>query len=160
MRRVPCPYRGRPPGARFAANAFKNALFGSVLIRWRVLQLGSKGNTAGSKVRGPGVANANGTNLAPLAGGQPTWCVQVGGRLDIKKEISEINFVASLTDSTIRGYESAPHLPDAIVTADKKINSEPLSTCGPRSRPSEHVARMTRHTHPCRWAHGDGILIV
>jgi hypothetical protein len=59
-------------------------------------ELGSKGNTAGSKV---------------------------GGRLDIKKEISEINFVASLTDSTIRGYESAPHLPDAIVTADKKINS-------------------------------------
>lgn len=59
-------------------------------------ELGSKGNTAGSKV---------------------------GGRVDIKKEVNEITFVASLTDSTIRGYESAPHLPDVIVTADKRINS-------------------------------------
>jgi hypothetical protein len=48
---------------------------------------------------------------------------QVGGRVDIVKEINEITFTASLTDSTVRGYESAPYLPDAIVTADKRINS-------------------------------------
>lgn len=59
-------------------------------------ELGSKGDTAGSKV---------------------------GGRADIRKEINEINFVASLTDSTIRGYDAAPYLPDAIITADKRINS-------------------------------------
>ena len=32
--------------------------------------------------------------------------------------------MASFTDSTLRGYESAPHLPDAIITADKRINGE------------------------------------
>jgi hypothetical protein len=60
-------------------------------------EIGAKGNTAGSKV---------------------------GGRVDIRKEINEINFVASFTDSTIRGYESAPHLPDALITADKRINDK------------------------------------
>lgn len=50
--------------------------------------------------------------------------VQLGGRVDIRKEINEINFVASFTDSTVRGYESAPHLPDAIITADKRINGK------------------------------------
>ena len=54
--------------------------------------------------------------------------------MDIRKEINEINFVASLTDSTVRGYESAPYLPDAIVTADKRINStysyrESITSC-------------------------------
>ena len=61
-----------------------------------------------------------------------TGCsLQVGGRVDIKKEIDEINFVASLTDSTVRGYDSAPYLPDAIITADKRINSEHPRTCLP-----------------------------
>lgn len=59
---------------------------------------------------------------------------QVGGRVDIKKEINEINFIASLTDSTIRGYESAPHLPDAIITADKRINSKQFRSCLPVSK--------------------------
>lgn len=57
-------------------------------------EVGSKGNTAGSKV---------------------------GGRVDIRKDIEDIRLVASLTDSTIRGYESAPYLPDAIITADKRV---------------------------------------
>jgi hypothetical protein len=48
---------------------------------------------------------------------------KVGGRVDIAKEIGEINFVVSLTDATIKGYEAAPWLKDAIVTAEKKLNS-------------------------------------
>lgn len=55
-----------------------------------------------------------------------SYIAQAGGRVDIVKEINEITFTASLTDSTIRGYESAPYLPDAIVTADKRINGELL----------------------------------
>lgn len=57
--------------------------------------------------------------------------LQVGGRADIRKEINEINFVASLTDSTIRGYDAAPYLPDAIITADKRINSKLVNLCEP-----------------------------
>lgn len=57
--------------------------------------------------------------------------LQVGGRADIRKEINEINFVASLTDSTIRGYDAAPYLPDAIITADKRINSKSNTHCWP-----------------------------
>ncbi len=46
--------------------------------------------------------------------------------MDIRKDIEDIRFVASLTDSTIRGYESAPYLPDAILTADKRVTGELL----------------------------------
>ena len=47
--------------------------------------------------------------------------------MDIRKDIDDIRFVASLTDSTIRGYESAPYLPDAIVTADKRVTGKRCS---------------------------------
>ena len=46
-----------------------------------------------------------------------------GGRIDIKRQIEDFNIVASLTDNTLRDYEAAPWLKDALVTADKKISS-------------------------------------
>ena len=44
--------------------------------------------------------------------------------------------VASLTDNTLRAYESAPWLRDAIVTADKKVSSA--------SRPVQHLPAISR----------------
>ena len=55
--------------------------------------IGSRGNTAGSKV---------------------------GGRMDVSRSIEDIHFTASVTDSTVRGYED---LNDLLVTGSKKINS-------------------------------------
>ena len=39
--------------------------------------------------------------------------------------VEDFKVVASFTDNTLRTYESAPWLRDAIVTADKKISSAP-----------------------------------
>ena len=53
-----------------------------------------------------------------------SW-LTAGGRVDIHGYIDEFKVVASLTDNTLRAYESAPWLRDAIVTADKKVSSKP-----------------------------------
>lgn len=48
----------------------------------------------------------------------------VGGRVDLRKEINEIKFTASLTDASARDYEAAPWLKDSIITAEKRLNSK------------------------------------
>ena len=48
-----------------------------------------------------------------------------GGRVDVRKQVEDFNLVASLTDNTLRDYEAAPWLKEALVTADKKISSAP-----------------------------------
>ena len=48
----------------------------------------------------------------------------VGGRVDLRKEINEIKFTASITDATARDYEAAPWLKDSIITAEKRLNSK------------------------------------
>lgn len=53
------------------------------------------------------------------------WLAWAGGRVDVKREIEDFNIVASLTDNTLRDYEAAPWLKEALVTADKKISSAP-----------------------------------
>ena len=50
----------------------------------------------------------------------------VGGRVDVKRQIEEFNVVASFTDTTLRDYDAAPWLKEALVTADKKISSASL----------------------------------
>lgn len=64
--------------------------------------------------------------------------------MDIRRDIEDIRFVASLTDSTIRGYESAPYLPDAIVTADKRVTGEL------RFKISSRLSGMTRILPRCK----------
>ncbi len=48
----------------------------------------------------------------------------LGGRVDLRKEINEIKFTASITDASARDYEAAPWLKDSIVTAEKRLNGE------------------------------------
>ena len=48
----------------------------------------------------------------------------VGGRVDLRKEINEIKFTASITDASARDYEAAPWLKDSIITAEKRLNGE------------------------------------
>ena len=48
----------------------------------------------------------------------------VGGRADLRKEINEIKFTASITDASARDYEAAPWLKDSIITAEKRLNSK------------------------------------
>ena len=50
--------------------------------------------------------------------------------MDVKRQIEDFNVVASLTDNTLRDYEAAPWLKDALVTADKKISSAPPAGVG------------------------------
>jgi hypothetical protein len=56
-------------------------------------------------------------------GGNTAAATKLGGRVDIKRQINEIDFILSVTDATIRDYESAPWTRDAILTAGKKVNS-------------------------------------
>lgn len=46
-----------------------------------------------------------------------------GGRIDVRRQIEDFNVIASLTDNTVRNYDAAPWLKDALLTADKKISS-------------------------------------
>ncbi|DBA69267.1 hypothetical protein WJX79_004479 [Trebouxia sp. C0005] len=48
----------------------------------------------------------------------------LGGRVDLRKEINEIKFTASITDASARDYEAAPWLKDSIVTAEKRLNDQ------------------------------------
>lgn len=47
-----------------------------------------------------------------------------GGRADLRKEINDIHFTASVTDNSLRDYENAPQIRDGVITAEKRINSE------------------------------------
>ena len=49
-----------------------------------------------------------------------------GGRIDVRRQIEDFNIIASLTDNTVRDYDAAPWLKDALLTADKKISSASL----------------------------------
>ena len=59
--------------------------------------------------------------------GQDRGSVGVGGRVDLRKEINDIKFTASITDASARDYEAAPWLKDSIITAEKRLNGEYLS---------------------------------
>ncbi|KAK9824139.1 hypothetical protein WJX72_008067 [[Myrmecia] bisecta] len=72
---------------------------------------------------------------------------KVGGRVDLAKEIGEINFVLSLTDATIKGYEAAPWLKDAILTAEKKINSNVTLGLGYDAGAKNAFASVTGETN-------------
>ena len=48
---------------------------------------------------------------------------QLGGRVDILKEIEGIAFVASITDQTLQTIDSAPWARDLLISAEKKISS-------------------------------------
>jgi len=79
--------------------------------------IGSRGNTAGSKV---------------------------GGRLDVSRSIEDIHFTASVTDSTVRGYED---LNDLLVTGSKKINSNLDLTLGYDAGVKGAFASVTGNTN-------------
>ena len=57
-------------------------------------------------------------------GGKGQPFSNVGGRVDLRKEINDIKFTASITDASARDYEAAPWLKDSIVTAEKRLNGE------------------------------------
>ena len=60
---------------------------------------------------------------------------KVGGRVDVSKEINEINFTASITDASARDYEATPWIRDFIVSAEKRLNCEaPLLTVRSQGR--------------------------
>lgn len=58
---------------------------------------------------------------------QDRGSVGVGGRVDLRKEINDIKFTASITDASARDYEAAPWLKDSIITAEKRLNGEYLT---------------------------------
>lgn len=47
-----------------------------------------------------------------------------GGRADLRKEINDIHFTASVTDNSLRDYENAPQIRDGVITAEKRINNK------------------------------------
>lgn len=49
---------------------------------------------------------------------------KVGGRVDVSKELNEINFTASITDASARDYEATPFVRDFILSAEKRLNCE------------------------------------
>ena len=59
--------------------------------------------------------------------GQHGGSIAVGGRTDLRKEINDIKFTASITDASARDYEAAPWLKDSIITAEKRLNGEFLT---------------------------------
>ncbi|KAL3155581.1 hypothetical protein ABBQ38_010838 [Trebouxia sp. C0009 RCD-2024] len=56
--------------------------------------------------------------------GQDGGSIAVGGRTDLRKEINDIKFTASITDASARDYEAAPWLKDSIITAEKRLNDQ------------------------------------
>lgn len=73
--------------------------------------------------------------------GQDRGSVGVGGRVDLRKQINEIKFTASITDATARDYEAAPWLKDSIITAEKRLNGEFLTNIV-----SSSLASCTMHS--------------
>jgi hypothetical protein len=60
--------------------------------------------------------------LNDITSGNASLDTKYGGRVDIKREINDINFTLSVTDASIKDYEAAPWIKDAIITAEKKVN--------------------------------------
>lgn len=73
---------------------------------------------------GPGWLTGKGFVGVNDIGGKGQPFSNVGGRVDLRKEINEIKFTASITDASARDYESAPWLRDSIITAEKRLNGE------------------------------------
>jgi len=48
--------------------------------------------------------------------------LQVGGRVDYRQKVNDVNFVLSGTDATARDYEAVPAVKDAVITADTHFN--------------------------------------
>ncbi|KAK9799816.1 hypothetical protein WJX73_003553 [Symbiochloris irregularis] len=80
------------------------------------LTSGSSGSRTG------GVSNQGGID-SKRGGAKGNASTNIGGRLDVRRQIEDFNVVASLTDNTVRDYDAAPWLKDALLTADKKISS-------------------------------------
>jgi hypothetical protein len=57
------------------------------------------------------------------AGGSNSGDARYGGRLDVRKEINEIHFTASITDLSLKDYNNAPYFKDALITAEKRLNA-------------------------------------
>jgi hypothetical protein len=47
---------------------------------------------------------------------------KVGGRVDFRHRVNDINFTISGTDASARGYEDIPWVRDAVITADTRVN--------------------------------------
>lgn len=47
---------------------------------------------------------------------------KAGGRLDLKKQINDIDFQLSVTDASVKDYEAAPWVKDLLLTGDKRVN--------------------------------------
>lgn len=47
---------------------------------------------------------------------------KVGGRVDYRQKINDVNFVLSGTDASARDYESVPAVKDLVITADTHVN--------------------------------------
>ena len=73
---------------------------------------------------GPGWLTGKGFVGVNDIGGSDQPYSNLGGRVDLRKEINEIKFTASITDASARDYEAAPWLKDSIITAEKRLNSE------------------------------------
>lgn len=50
--------------------------------------------------------------------------LQVGGRVDYRQKINDVNFVLSGTDASARDYENVPAVKDLVITADTHVNGE------------------------------------
>lgn len=56
------------------------------------------------------------------AGHSSEVSTKVGGRVDWRQKVNDVNFVVSGTDATARDYESVPQVKDAVITADTNLN--------------------------------------
>lgn len=54
--------------------------------------------------------------------------MQVGGRVDYRQKINDVNFVLSGTDASARDYEAVPAVKDVVITADTHVNGECCTT--------------------------------
>ena len=81
---------------------------------------------AGRDHSGATPPSAHSDHVTPWQAGL-TWLsprLQVGGRVDYRQKINDVNFVLSGTDASARDYESVPAVKDLVITADTHVNGE------------------------------------
>jgi hypothetical protein len=109
----------------------------AVLRRTPPLPLG----LAHSGARGPGQKRAALDRPTPLCCSLtllPSHPTHHSGRADATKEFDDFTLTASLTDSTVKDYEAAPWMKDALVTARTKKGE--LRMEKERGRPRAHAS--------------------
>lgn len=105
-------------------------------------------NVSSGSSRSTGSARSGGGLDSKQSGGaSANAATNIGGRVDVKREIEEFNVVASLTDNTLRDYEAAPWLKEALVTADKKISSNLHLGIGYDTGVQNAFATLTGNNH-------------